>query len=186
LLAYALAEQNCTSAVVAISPSAPAGVRDIQTRVFWAGLHTLSALRLAPPVITPNRRTLKAIVCNALPRPAREAAYRGMVHESGSAFADLGRWPIDESKIRVPLLTVAASRDKLVPAKLVRMTAKKFASIGGDFREYGEHAHWLYDEPGWEKPAADIYEWLRVATLPLDISDQPPRAPHAAADGVRV
>jgi pimeloyl-ACP methyl ester carboxylesterase len=164
LLAQALAERSRVCAAVLISPSAPAGVRDLSTRLFWGGISLANKLKLVPRAISPKRSTVDRVVFNRLPLDAREAALDAMVHESGSAFADMGAWPIDESKIHVPMLTVAASRDRLVPAKLVRLTGQKYAPIGGEFREYEEHAHWLYAEPNWEKPAAEIYDWLQAAT----------------------
>jgi alpha-beta hydrolase superfamily lysophospholipase len=173
LLAQALAERDRVSAAVWISPSAPAGIRDLPTRLLWLGHSMLGGLRLLPPAIRPDRRTLDNLVLNALPAGERAAAHSSMVHESGHAFADLRHWPIDESKIRVRVLTVAASRDRLVPAKLVRLIAKKYAAIGGEFHEYRQHAHWLYAEPGWEIAAAELYAWLREATSHLDAS-QPP------------
>jgi hypothetical protein len=44
------------------------------------------------------------------------------------------------------------------------LTGRKYAAVGGEFREYPNHGHWLYAEPGWEKVANDIYEWLSAAT----------------------
>jgi alpha-beta hydrolase superfamily lysophospholipase len=180
LLAQALAERDCVSAAAWISPAPPNGCRDLQSGAFWLGVRAANALRIAPSAIKPQRRQLHAQVFNALPEAEREAAYAGMVYESGPAFAGMGRLAIDESKIRVPVLTVAASRDKLVPAKLMRLVAKKYAAVGGEFREYAEHAHWLYTEPGWEKPAADIYAFLQTSTLHLDVSDPPPRGQPAS------
>jgi pimeloyl-ACP methyl ester carboxylesterase len=120
LLAQALAERDCVSAAAWISPAPPNGCRDLQSGAFWLGVRAANALRIAPSAIKPQRRQVHAQVFNALPEAEREAAYAGMVYESGPAFAGMGRLAIDESKIRVPVLTVAASRDKLVPAKLVR------------------------------------------------------------------
>jgi alpha-beta hydrolase superfamily lysophospholipase len=87
-----------------------------------------------------------------------------MVHESGRVFADFARFAIDETQVRVPVLVIAAGRDRLIPASLVRLTARKFAAIGGEFREYPNHGHWLYSEPGWETAANDIFDWLTTAT----------------------
>jgi pimeloyl-ACP methyl ester carboxylesterase len=175
LLAQALAERDCVSAAAWISPAPSAGTHDLQSSLFWFAVRAAHALRIAPLSIKPARKAVYSQVFNALPKADREAAYTGMVYESGPAFAAMGHWAIDESKIRVPVLTVAATRDKLVPAKLVRSAAKKYAAVGGEFREYADHGHWLYAEPGWEKPAADIYAWLRAATLhldaPLDVTD---------------
>jgi len=160
LLAQALAERGRVSAAVFISPSAPAGARTPSTSFFWAGMRIGRALGLAPSAIMPQAGMTDRMVFNVLPPEERPAALARMVHESGRAFADLGNYPIDESRIRVPVLTVAATQDRLVPAALVRVTGKKYARVGGELREYGEHGHWLPCEPGWEKPASDLFDWL--------------------------
>lgn len=163
LLAQALAERNCVRAAVFISPAAPAGVRTLPNRVFWTAYKLLTKLGLTSPIIRPDKRTVYPMVLNALPRSERRAAVEAMVWESGRAFGEFAHFPIDETKIRVPVLTIAAGRDRLVAAPLVRRTGLKYAAVGGDFREYRTHAHWLYAEPGWERPAAEIYAWLERA-----------------------
>jgi alpha-beta hydrolase superfamily lysophospholipase len=162
LLAQALAERGLVRAAVLISPSAPAGVRTLPMRLFWKAVGLGDAFGLVPGTIFSSRRNVEALVLNCVPEAERKAAYAGLVHESGRAFADLGHYPIDESKIRVPVLTVAAGKDRLVPAALVRLTARKYAAVGGDFREYAHHGHWLYAEPGWDKAASDIADWIRA------------------------
>jgi alpha-beta hydrolase superfamily lysophospholipase len=163
LLAQALAERNKVIAAVLISPAAPAGVKTLPTHLFWGTFGLLHRLGLTPPVIRPDKRTVYPMVLNAVPKGDRRAAAENMVWESGKAFAEFAHFPIDENKIRVPVLTVAATRDRLVAAPLVRRTGKKYARIGGDFREYKAHAHWLYAEPGWEQPAREIYAWIERA-----------------------
>jgi alpha-beta hydrolase superfamily lysophospholipase len=178
LLAQALAEKNLVSAAVFISPSGPAGVRTVPTKMFWALYGAAYRAGWAPKIMRPDRRTTSNVVFNALPAAQHAATLGAMVYESGRAFAQLGNYPIDETKIRVPVLTIAATRDRLVPASWVRLTGKKYAAIGGEFREYPRHAHWLYAEPGWEEPAADIYAWLERVTasaeLPLETRDEQP------------
>lgn len=160
LLAQLIAERNLARAAVFISPTSPVGARSRIDRVFWAGVRLAFALRLHPRVIRPGGRFVNDVVLNAADGAARERALAGFVAESGRAFRDFATCAIDEAKIRIPVLTVAAKRDRLVPARAVRLTAAKYAPVGGAFLEYGAHGHWLYDEPGWEKPAADIHEWL--------------------------
>ncbi|MFI5307090.1 MAG: alpha/beta hydrolase [Polyangiales bacterium] len=160
LLAQALAERNRVLAAVLISPAAPADCRTPSARVLWAVVGLGSKLGLTPKVIMPNRANVERAALNVVPASERAAAFAGMVHESGRAFVEHGRFTVDESKIRVPILTVAATKDRLVPAALVRLTGKKYERVGGELREYADHAHWLYGEPGWEKPAAEIYDWL--------------------------
>lgn len=164
LLAQVLAERGGVCAAVLITPAAPAGVGTLRSRVMWSAIGMAYALRMGPWAISPARRSLDRAVFNALSAEAREAAHANMVYESGRAFAQLANWPVDESKIRVPVLTIAALSDRLVPARLVRLTANKYASVGGEFRQYAGHAHWMYSEPGWEKPAGEIYDWLAAVT----------------------
>lgn len=171
LLAQALAERNRVRAAVFISPAAPAGIHTPLTRVFWNGLLLAKRFGLSQPMIRPDNRTVGLMVLNAMPKAARQAAYEAMVWESGRVFEEFAHFPIDETKVKIPVLTVAGTRDRLVAAPLVRLTAKKYQRIGGDFIEYRTHGHWLYAEPGWETPAKEIYEWLERA---LDRSSVPP------------
>jgi alpha-beta hydrolase superfamily lysophospholipase len=131
--------------------------------MFWKLVAFGHAVGLAPWAIKSKRPMTDRVVMNVMPEAEREAAFNAFVYESGSVFNDMGNWPIDETQVRVPVLTVAATQDRLVTAKLVRLTGKKYAAVGGDFVEYADHGHWLYAEPGWEKPASEIYDWLHRA-----------------------
>jgi alpha-beta hydrolase superfamily lysophospholipase len=174
LLASALCARGRASAGVFISPAAPAGIRTFQSHLFWSSFSFAHRMGWTPPVMRPSQRTLDRMVLNMLPAAERAAVLEAMVHESGRAFADFAGFPIDEAAVRVPVLVVAAGRDRLVPASLVRLTGRKFAARGGEFREYPNHGHWLYSEPGWETPANDIFAWLATATAGAE------RAPMAA------
>jgi len=163
LLAQALAERNRVRAAVFISPAAPGGIHTPLTRVFWNAVLLANRFGFRQPMIRPNSRTVLAMVLNALPKAERLAAFEAMVWESGRVFEEFANYPIDETKVKIPVLTVAGTRDRLIAAALVRLTAKKYESVGGDFLEYSDHGHWLYAEPGWETPAKEIYEWLERA-----------------------
>lgn len=164
LLCSALAARGRISAGVFISPAAAAGVRTLQSRVFWKAYGLARRFGLTPHVIRPDPRTLQRMVLNVMPAAERAAVLDAMVYESGRAFADFGYFPVDEKKVKVPVLTIAAGRDRLVPAALVRLSGRKFAAVGGEFREYPNHGHWLYSEPGWEIVASDIYDWIMTVT----------------------
>jgi pimeloyl-ACP methyl ester carboxylesterase len=181
LLAQALAERNRVAAAVFISPAPAAGCASLSLRVMWRCHSVMHSLKLAPKIIRVNKGTTDAVVFNALPHAARPAALRAMVYESGRAFHELER-DIDETKVRIPVLTVAASRDRLIPPASVRLTGRKYAAVGGEFREYERHGHWLYAEPGWEEAAGDILSWLRSATQRAEISGEVRGADAANGD----
>jgi len=178
LLAQVLAERGAVQAAVLISPTAPGGVATPLHRLVRAFIKLVTKLGVMPWVITPDRRGAARMVFNAIPKAAHGAAYEAFVHESGRAFTELLDWPVDHAKIKVPLLTVSARRDRLVPAVLVRLTGKRYEEIGGELREYDAHAHWLYAEPGWETPASEIYDWLLAKTAAARVE-----AAHAVRHG---
>jgi pimeloyl-ACP methyl ester carboxylesterase len=163
LIAQALAERNRPNAAVLISPTATADVRTVLMTGFWTAFAAARAAKLTPAAIFPHRAVADWLVFNQVPAAERDAHHAAMVHESGEAFADFRVHRIDEQKIRIPVLTIAARRDRLVPAVLVRLTAKKYEKIGGAFKEYAHHGHWLYSEPGWETVAADILDWVEAS-----------------------
>jgi hypothetical protein len=41
--------------------------------------------------------------------------------------------------------------------------AAKYARVGGAFREYANHGHWLIEEPGYPQLASDVATWLNNA-----------------------
>jgi pimeloyl-ACP methyl ester carboxylesterase len=164
LLAQVLAERGAVQAAVLISPTAPGGVATPLHRLVRAFIKLVTKVGVMPSVITPDRHGAARMVFNAMPKTTHRAAYEAFVHESGRAFSEFLDWHVDHAKIEVPLLTVSARRDRLVPAVLVRLTGKRYEAIGGELREYDAHAHWLYAEPGWETPASEIYDWLLAKT----------------------
>lgn len=162
LIAQALAERNRPNAAVLISPTPPADVRTERLRRFWRGFTVARALGLVPGALPPLRRVAEKLVFNRVPLEERDAAHRELVHESREVFADFRDHHIDETKIKIPVLTIAARRDRLVTADAVRLTAKKYERVGGAFREYEDHGHWLYAEPGWQTPAQEILAWVEA------------------------
>jgi pimeloyl-ACP methyl ester carboxylesterase len=180
LLAQALAERNKVRAAVFISPAAPGGVHTPLTYVFWNALMLAKRFGLRQPMIRPSSATVFPMVLNAMPNAERLAAFKAMVWESGRVFEEFANYPIDETKVQIPVLTVAGTRDRLIAAPLVRRTAKKYQSVGGDFVEYRAHGHWMYAEPGWETPAKEIFTWLESAVERSSVPALSER-PHALA-----
>ncbi|HKP61328.1 MAG TPA: alpha/beta fold hydrolase [Polyangiales bacterium] len=183
LLTQALAARGRARAAVLISPAAPGGVRTLRTHFFWNGYLLARRFGWVAPIVKPDPRTLNGMVMNALPAGERKAAADAMVYESGRVFAEFANFPIDERSIQVPMLTISAGRDRLIPPALVRLTARKYAAVGGELREYATHGHWLYSEPGWETPARDILEWLSSAILRADSIRPRAYAPEARPQG---
>jgi pimeloyl-ACP methyl ester carboxylesterase len=89
------------------------------------------------------------------------------VHDSGRALFEIALPWLDGSKtttvdprlVTVPLLFVAAEKDKLTPTGVVRRSAKRFGHVA-DYVEYPGQGHWVPGQPGWERIAEDAVAWL--------------------------
>ena len=102
-------------------------------------------------------------VLNRVPKERHDEIYAGALYDSGKVYGDISDGiTVDEAKVMIPTLTIAASHDRATLPQGVRKVAAKYAlsPVKGDFIEYPDHAHWIIDEPGTDKVAADILGWL--------------------------
>jgi pimeloyl-ACP methyl ester carboxylesterase len=62
-----------------------------------------------------------------------------------------------------PLLLVAGTGDRTVPASIVRAAHRKYQRAGAtvEFLEAPGHSHWLIAEPGWEVIADGVFDWVK-------------------------
>lgn len=95
------------------------------------------------------------------------ATHAGFVHESGRALFEIALpWldggktaHVDPRTVTVPLLFVAADKDKLVPPDVVRRTSRRFQHVS-QYVEHSGQGHWVLGQPGWEKIADEAATWL--------------------------
>ena len=71
---------------------------------------------------------------------------------------------IDYGANDIPLLSVAADADRIVPAGVCAANARRYGQRC-DRRVYPDHGHWILGEPGWERVAADTLDWLADRSL---------------------
>ncbi len=169
LLVQKLLERGVGRAGVLITPASPA---DVESRVKASTLFTFLNILLTPK---PETKPLKVWrtgfewgVLNRVPKAHHAALYAEAVYDSGRVYgglrtpeSDPGRTGfIDETKIAVPMLVIAAGQDRCTPVEGVRAVAAKYAKGGADYREYADNAHWIVDEPGTDKVISDIDAWL--------------------------
>lgn len=102
-------------------------------------------------------------VTNCVPKRLREGVYAQALYDSGKVYGDMTDGiEIDETKVNIPTLTIAAGKDRATLAAAVRKVGEKYAraKVPGDFIEYPQNGHWIVDEPGTDKVTADITAWL--------------------------
>lgn len=162
LLAQVLAERGEVSKAVFLTPAQPKDCAVIGLPVAWTFLNV---------ILSQDRKKAHKVwktgfrwgVLNRVPASRHDEIYASALYDSGQVYGDITDGiVIDESKVMIPTLTIAAGHDRATLPKGVRKVAAKYARspVRGDFIEYPEHGHWILDEPGTEKVAADILGWL--------------------------
>jgi pimeloyl-ACP methyl ester carboxylesterase len=185
LIAQKIAERNLARAAVLLTPSPPAPARPppststarrrpkppLWTRITFANLlFKRDVLRL--DVKTKPYKIWKTGfrwgMWHRIPRKQHAALYAATRYCSGLALrdalipsADPQRTAfIDDSRIAIPILTIGAGKDRVLPIELQRAVASRYRHIGGDYLEYPDHSHWLLNEAGTEKWVDDVAAWL--------------------------
>jgi pimeloyl-ACP methyl ester carboxylesterase len=167
ILAQILASRGLAKAIVLLSPAPPAGINALKPSIAWEFRSSL--LRWGfwkKPFRLPFRETSSAML-NRMPAESRKAIYDGLVYESGRAACEIGFWfldpkgaiRVDVSKVTCPLLIISGRQDREHPISVVRKIAKRYRRVA-TFEELPEHGHWLLGEPGWDKIAERIEDWL--------------------------
>ena len=169
LIVQKLLERGVGRAGVLLTPATPAGVR---SKVKLSVVFTFANILFAPKSETKAYKVWRTGfdwgVLNCVPKARHDAIYAEAVYDSARVYdalkapgADPARTGfIDEDKIAVPILTIAGAQDRATPCETVKAIADKYAKVGGEYREYRDHAHWIIDEPGSDRVASDIDAWL--------------------------
>jgi len=168
ILAQILASRGLAEAVVLLSPAPPAGINALKPAIIWEFRSAI--LRWGfwrKPFRLPFRETSSAML-NEVPAESRKGIYDGLVYESGRAACEIGFWfldpkgalKVDVSKVTCPVLVISGGKDREHPISVVRKIAKRYERVA-TFEELPGHGHWLIGEPGWQKIAERIDEWLR-------------------------
>ncbi|PIP23320.1 MAG: alpha/beta hydrolase [Candidatus Nealsonbacteria bacterium CG_4_10_14_0_2_um_filter_38_17] len=169
LISMLLASQGVAKTVVALAPAPPRGIMPLTFfgRQSKFGLRTTTYWGWWKEPQRLTSEEAKIMMFNLLPPEEQEEVCKNLRWDSGRATFEIGMslfdrrkaTKVDREKISCPMLIVAGQKDQCVPLSALRKTAKKFGKVA-DYWELENHGHWLMAEPGWEKLAQDIYQWL--------------------------
>lgn len=174
LVTQKLAERGVLRGAVLLTPASPA---DARTGPSLAQAVTFANVLFSAGNATKAHKIWRTGfswgVLNRVDQAKHAGIYAETVYDSGGVFEDLAypdRDPhriafIDESKITAPVLVIGGGKDRATPIGGVRLVAKKYDRIGGEYREYPDNAHWIVDEPGTDAVIADIVAWLAAKGL---------------------
>ncbi|MFZ5779096.1 MAG: alpha/beta hydrolase [Pseudomonadota bacterium] len=167
LLALMLCARGLARAGVLLTPAPPAGVIALRPSNVWAFARIQTSWAWWRK---PHRARLGEALSHTFNTTARDEGagqHAGFVHDSGRALFEIGLpWldprraaTIDPRLVTVPLLFVAARKDRLTPPDVVRRAARRFGHVA-DYVEYPDQGHWVLGQPGWQRVAEDALAWL--------------------------
>ncbi|MBU1235576.1 MAG: alpha/beta hydrolase [Gammaproteobacteria bacterium] len=171
LLAQMLAARNLASAVVLLTPSAPAGILGLRLSLIRSFLSAHMKWGFwGKPMLQTLGEAHYSMLHRLTPEQQKSIIAR-LVPDSGRAMVEAGHWyldrqhatRVDEAKVTCPVLVIAGEEDRITPASIVRKVARKYHA---DYKEFPGHAHWVLAEPGWEEIAGYVADWLKQ--LPKD------------------
>jgi non-heme chloroperoxidase len=158
LIAQIAAERGVGSALVMMSSAPPRGIILFNPSLVFQQLKYLPALFGSRPFLVAEAEQLE-ITFNLTPREDALRFVKRLVPESGRAAKEItfGLVGVDAAKIRVPRLSIGGVQDAFVPAGIARKLAAKYAC---ECRLYDAHGHNMMGEPGWERPASELLDWV--------------------------
>ncbi len=162
LVVQLLLQEQLAVAGVAISPAPSHGLSSSK----WSFLRSNFPLLLPTrkPVL-PSLNHFRYSWAHTLPRSEVAAIYEQYVVPESRV---VGKGPttkasaIDFRAPHPPLLLIAGEEDRIIPASLVRKTAKRYARgpSTAELRSFPGRTHWIVGQAGWEEVAHAVQSWL--------------------------
>ncbi|CAN5250385.1 alpha/beta hydrolase [soil metagenome] len=167
LVALMMAGRNLIRAAVLVSPAPPRGISVLSPAILVRMATYLPALLFSRPFL-PTAAHLDALVLNCVPKADRAAIRDRFVPDSGRAAREiaLGAYQVPPRAIRAPVFVVGAEHDRFIPVGVARRIATQY---GAPFHMAAGHGHFILSEPGWEREARVMLDWIDA--LPRSIRD---------------
>lgn len=158
LIAQRVAAMGIVKAAALITPAPPRGIVLLNLRMAARNLKFLPEVLLSR-VMVPNLGDLRALALNCAPPAIQETALARMVPDSGLAAREMSitGLPVDRSAVTCPILVIAAENDHFVPRSVVARVARRY---GAELDVIPGRGHMVVIEPGWERLAERVHDWL--------------------------
>lgn len=173
LVAQMVAQRVPVQALVLIAPSAPWGTLPTSPWEIMSAQGLYLAGQFWNKPLYPEAWVAETHALDMLPPRERDAVFSRFVPESGLATFEIMHWPMDlrratfveARKVSCPVLCVAGSLDRVNPPRTVASISRRYRNRG-DFLEVEKASHWLIGEPGWEKTALHVLQWIESVSAP--------------------
>ena len=158
LLVQKAAEMDAFAAAVLLCSMPPKGIFFAQPGLVVRQLRHLWTMLRARPLVA-RAADLEFLTLHRVADAERAALASRFGPDSGRVARELslGGLPVDPARVRAPMLAVATTEDRFFTPAVARRLAARY---GIPLRVYEGHAHFVVMEPGWERIAAELEEWL--------------------------
>ena len=166
VLAQLLAAQGLAGALILVSPAPRAGILPQSESEKKLGRDLMGLGAFWKTVIDPDFELARFYSLNRVPEDQQRAVFDKFGPESGRAFFELLFWMfdrtgatvVDTESVSCPVLCLAGSDDNLVSVATARASAAGYR--GATFLELEGHGHMLVLEPGADRIARRIADWI--------------------------
>lgn len=175
LVAQMVAQRVALRGLVLLAPSAPWGTLPTTLWEIMSAQGLYLAGQFWNKPLRPEAWVAESHALDMLPARLREAVFSRFVPESGLATFEIMHWPMDlrratyveARRVTCPVLCVAGAFDRVNPPRTVASIARRYRDRG-DFLEVENSSHWLIGEPGWERTALNVRQWISKRTADAD------------------
>jgi non-heme chloroperoxidase len=166
VIAQQLAAEGLAEKLVLASPAPRAGILPPTAPEKQLGQDLMAIGDFWTRVIDPNFELAKTYTLNRLPADEQRLVFDRLGPESGRALFELFVWMFDQTAativktdaVHCPVLCLSGTDDRIVSLETARETASAYPQA--EIWELEDHAHMLLLEPGAEKIANGIVDWL--------------------------
>ncbi|MDN3582391.1 alpha/beta hydrolase [Mucilaginibacter flavus] len=166
LITQLLLQQSLATAGIAIHSLQPQGVFTFKWSFYKAGWPALGFFTSAKKTYLMSFAEWQYAFTNGMPYDAqKEAYYNLLVPESKLVVRDAttAAAKIDFKRPHAPLLFIAGSTDRFIPASLNYSNYKKYTDKQSitDYKEFEGRNHFVLGQPTWQENADYILNWIQ-------------------------
>ncbi|PJJ85035.1 alpha/beta hydrolase [Mucilaginibacter auburnensis] len=170
LITQLLLQKDLAIAGVAIHSLQPKGIFTFKFSFYKAGWPALGFFTNANKSYLMSFAEWQYAFTNGMPyEDQKEAYYKLLVPESKLVVRDAttDAAKIDFNRPHAPLLFLAGSTDRFIPASLNYSNYKKYNHTASviDFKEFANRNHFVLGQPGWQELAGYILNWLNQRSI---------------------
>ncbi len=165
LITQLLVQKGLAAAGIAIHSLQPQGIFTFKFSFYKAGWGALGFFTDSRKTYLMSFTQWQYAFTNGMPFDAqKEAYYNLLVPESKLLVRDAttSAAKIDFARPHAPLLFLAGSADRFIPASLNYSNYKKYTDQKSvtEYKEFAGRNHFVLGQPGWEETAGFILNWL--------------------------